>query len=155
MPHTRGFDWTEEKVAELKLMKTKGLTHEQIANEMKTTKLSVNSAVKRYGANTGEIIRPTLPKGITLKDILAKYDTRSAIHEKLKLIARETFLTETDFCSIVSGSDRSRFRRCVELYATEFSKFRIKMKVGEGEAKWLWGHPDDIIKVRAIVEDIP
>jgi hypothetical protein len=154
MPHTSGLKWTEERVESLKKMKADGLTHEQIAKELNTTRYSINSAVKRYFANTGTIMGTQLRGFVSIKDIRAKYDTRSAILEKMKVIPRGEFLPESEFSALVSGSDRGRFRRCVDLYSSEFSSYRIKMKLTEGEPKWYWGHPDDIIEARKEVEAI-
>jgi len=81
---------------------------------------------------------------VSLDKIRAKFDTIAAIERELAALPRGQLLPESDMAKLTCGTDRSRFRRCIENNAERFRHIRTKLKLDEGEARAFWGHPEDI-----------
>jgi len=114
----------------------------RIAKTVGTTKAEVDRVLE----GKENVTPPVSPENcyVSIEKIRMKYDIKSAIYRELSNIPRGKLISEAELCFRTAGTDRARFRRVVENNEEEFRRFRIKLRLDDGEPKWFWGHPDDI-----------
>lgn len=152
MGRTHGFRWTKEKVEELRELKKRGLRSKDIAEAWGMTLPQILKACDRY--LVGREAKNPISQGklITLESIKERYDIRSQLKEELGKLPRGQYIEEAELSRSVAGTDRARFRRCINMHLEDFAPWRIKLKITPGEPRWYWGHPEDIQKARDAVE---
>jgi hypothetical protein len=73
-----------------------------------------------------------------------KYDVAAAIEKAVGDIPKGKLISDNEMCSRTCGTDRSRFRRCLDNNAPRLNRFRIKLKLDDGDQKYYWGREVDI-----------
>ncbi len=91
-----------------------------------------------------EPISETAPGLISLATVREKYDVASAIEKAVLGIPKGKLISDSEMCARVCGSDRARYRRCLDNFAARLNPFRIKLKLDDGEPKYYWGRRSDI-----------
>lgn len=96
---------------------------------------------------------PQNPAGriLTLAQVIEKFDIPAAIRRELAQLPRGQLILEAELCQRTAGSDKQRFRRCVENNADAFRPYRIRLRIDEGDPRWYWGGQIDIEEAQRIV----
>jgi hypothetical protein len=82
---------------------------------------------------------------ISLDAICKKFDIKSAILREIGKIPKGKLIAESEFSVRTAGTDKNRFRRCVENNGDEFRPYRIRLKIDDAyDGKWFWGRQEDI-----------
>ena len=87
---------------------------------------------------------------VSLEKIKTKLDIAAAILRELETVPKGTLIAEQELCQRAAGQDRNRFRRAVENGEDTFRTRRVRLKLDEGEARWFWGHAEDIAEALKI-----
>lgn len=89
---------------------------------------------------------------ISLDRVVIRYDTRTAILHVIGELPKGKLIIESELCAKTAGTDRNRFRRCLDNNAEEFQPLRIKLRLDDSsEGKFFWGHASDIAEAKRIV----
>lgn len=89
---------------------------------------------------------------VSLDKVIARYDVKAAILHEIGELPKGKLIVEAELCQRTAGTDRNRFRRCLDNCADELKALRIKLRLDDStEGKWYWGRAADIEQAQRIV----